>query len=281
MAGAWWQQWDQMRLVTMLGLLTAIVLAALLYGYFKPRQGRRLGLALALLGVVVGTIITVNAVRPESNFYGPVVSYAGTSQKVVALTFDDGPYPPYTDKILDALQQYQVRATFFVIGQNVDKYPALVRREVTQGHEVGNHTYHHYDLLKMGRGNISREIDLGSAAIARATGRPPTLLRPPHGFRDPAVMEAAEVRHLTVVEWSVMSRDWTNPGVDAIVMRTLAHVHNGSVILLHDGDGTAQRASREQTVAATRLIVAALQQQGYKFVTVSELAHMGMRVRRP
>ena len=281
MAGALWQQLDQMRLITMLGLLTAVVLAALLYGYFQPQRGRRLGLYLALAGMIAGAVITINAVRPESNFYGPVVSYAGTTQKVVALTFDDGPYPPYTSQILDVLQQYQVKATFFVVGQNADKYPALVRQEVAQGHEVGNHTYHHYDLLKMGRGNIAQEIDLGSAAIARAAGRPPVLLRPPHGFRDPAVMEAAEARHLMVVEWSVMSRDWTNPGVDAIVMRTLARVHDGSVILLHDGDGTAQRASREQTVAATRLIVAALQQQGYKFVTVSELAQMGVRVRRP
>lgn len=281
MVGALWQQLDQMRLITMLGLLTAVVLAALLYGYFQPQRGRRLGLSLAMVGMIVGAVITINAVRPESNFYGPVVSYAGTTQKVVALTFDDGPYPPYTSQILDVLQQYQVKATFFVIGQNVDKYPDLVRREVAQEHEVGNHTYHHYDLLKMGRGNIAQEIDLGSAAIARATGRPPSLLRPPHGFRDPAVMEAAEARRLTVVEWSVMSRDWTNPGVDAIVMRTLARVHNGSIILLHDGDGTAQRASREQTVAATRLIVSTLQQQGYKFVTVSELAQMGVQVRRP
>lgn len=280
MAEILWAPFDQMRLVTMLGVLTAVVLTALVFDYCHPRRSRRLGLYLALAGMVAGAVVTINAVRPDSNFYGPVVSYAGTSQKVVALTFDDGPYPPYTGAILDILRTYQVPATFFVIGQNVDKYPELVRREVAEGHEVGNHTYHHYDLLKTGRQNIAREIDLASDAIARAAGVRVTLLRPPHGFRDPAVMEAAEARHLAVVEWSVMSRDWTNPGVEAIVMRTLARVHSGSVILLHDGDGVAQRASREQTVEATRLIIQALQQQGYKFVTVSELIRAGVRVQQ-
>ncbi|MBP2652661.1 MAG: polysaccharide deacetylase [Firmicutes bacterium] len=260
------------RLVSILGVLTVIVLLGLTLDYLgKLQRPFRLGLWVALLGIAAGGLFTFMAVRPVGHFYGPVFSELKTAQKVVALTFDDGPYPPYTDQILDILKEARVPATFFVVGLNAQKYPDLLRRIVAEGHQVGNHTYHHLDLLKADSVAISKEVDSTNATIMDITGKGTLLVRPPHGFRDALVMEMMAERKLSVVEWSVASRDWTNPGVETIVDRTLSKVKNGAIILLHDGDGVEQAASRAQTVEATRRIIRELKAEGYTFVTVSEI----------
>ena len=260
------------RLVSILGVLTVIVLIGLTLDYLgKLQRPFRLGLWVALFGIAAGGLFTFMAVRPVGHFYGPVFSDLKTARKVVALTFDDGPYPPYTEQILDVLKEAHVPATFFVVGVNAQKYPELVRRIVDEGHQVGNHTYHHFDLLKSDSAAIAQEVDSTSAAILEITGSKTLLVRPPHGFRDALVMEMMVERKLSVVEWSVASRDWTNPGVEAIVDRTLRKVKNGAIILLHDGDGVEQTASRAQTVEATRRIICELKDKGYTFVTVSEI----------
>lgn len=262
----------KIRLINMLGLLTIIVIAGLVLDYRNVlKKPMRIGMSLAILGITAGIFLTLSAVLPENDVFGRVFSNTKTTQKVVALTFDDGPYPPYTEQVLDVLKEYHVPATFFVVGQNVEKYPELVKRIADEGHQIGNHTYHHIDLLKANRKVIAEEIDNTSKAILSAAGISPRLMRPPHGFRDPVVMEMMAERNLKVVEWSVMSRDWTNPGVDAIVERTVKKVKNGSIILLHDGDGITSQASRIQSVEAARRIIQILSAQGYKFVTVDEI----------
>ncbi len=262
----------KIRLVSMLGLLTVIVLGGLILDYRKMlRRPIRMGIGLAFIGIAAGAFLTLSAVLPENHVFGQVFFESQTNKKIVALTFDDGPYSPYTEQLLDVLKEYEVPATFFVVGQNVEKNPELVKRIVDEGHQLGNHTYHHVDLLKIDRKTIEEEIDRTNKVIKAATGTVPHLMRPPHGFRDPVVMEIMATRGLKVVEWSIMSRDWTNPGVEAIVERTLAKVKNGSIILLHDGDGIASKASRAQTVEATRRIIQTLSVQGYKFVTVDEI----------
>ncbi|MDD4600065.1 hypothetical protein SDC9_14727 [bioreactor metagenome] len=261
-----------MRLISMLGIITVVVLIGLIIDYFyMVRKPVRLGLGIAVLGIMLGLGLTLSAVLPENHVYGTVFSEGRPTQKVVALTFDDGPYPPYTNQILDILQEYHVPATFFMVGKNVEKHPDLVLRVQQAGHQLGNHTYNHIDLLKANRKLMEREVDYTNKAIADITGQRPHVVRPPHGFRDPMVMETMADRRLKVVEWSVMSRDWTNPGVEAIVSRTINKVQNGSVILLHDGDGIASSASRAQTVEATRQIIRELLAQGYQFVTVDEI----------
>ncbi|AJQ25877.1 polysaccharide deacetylase family protein [Pelosinus fermentans] len=260
------------RLINMLGLLTIIVIAGLVLDYRNVlKKPMRIGMSLAILGITTGIFLTLSAVLPENHVFGRVFSNTKTTQKVVALTFDDGPYPPYTEQVLDVLKEYHVPATFFVVGQNVDKYPELVKRIADEGHQIGNHTYHHIDLLKANRKVIAEEIDNTNKAILAAAGIKPHLMRPPHGFRDPVVMEMMAERNLKVVEWSVMSRDWTNPGVDVIVERTVKKVKNGSIILLHDGDGITSQASRIQSVEAARRIIQILSEQGYTFVTVDEI----------
>jgi peptidoglycan/xylan/chitin deacetylase (PgdA/CDA1 family) len=262
----------KMPLISILAVLTVVVLVGLVLDYLRLlRRPVRLGLWLAMLGIIAGFVFTLHAVLPGNHFYGPTFSEVKTSQKIVALTFDDGPYPPYTAQVLDILREEGVPATFFVIGRNVAKYPDLVRRTVAEGHQVGNHTFNHVDLLKADRATIADEVDRTQKVIAAVTGAPAKVVRPPHGFRDAVVLEVMAERGLKVVEWSVLSRDWTNPGVETIVKRTLDKVKSGAVILLHDGDGVAGAAPRAQTVAAAREIIRALKAQGYKFVTVDEI----------
>ncbi len=264
------------RLITMLGLLTLITLVGLLIDYLRlVRHPFRLGLWLAFSSIVLGLILTYHALLPDNHLYGQVFSKTKTDQKVVALTFDDGPYLPYTAQILDVLQEYQVTATFFIIGQNAAKHPQLIDRILAEGHQLGNHTWQHLDLLKVDREVIEQEVDRTTRLIKRLTGQQPIAVRPPHGFRDPLVMDVMAQKGLQVVEWSVLARDWTNPGVDVIVRRIVHNVTSGSIILLHDGDGVQQAAPRAQTVEATRHIVRELTHQGYRFVTVQDMLKNG------
>jgi peptidoglycan/xylan/chitin deacetylase (PgdA/CDA1 family) len=262
----------KMSLISILAVLTVVVLVGLLLDYLRLlKRPARLGLWLAILGIIAGCVFTLNAVLPGNRFYGPTFSEVKTSQKIVALTFDDGPYPPYTGRVLDILREEGVPATFFVIGKNAEKHPELVRRIIAEGHQVGNHTYNHLDLLKADRATIADEVDRTNKVIAAITGSPAKVVRPPHGFRDAVVLEVMAERGMKVVEWSVLSRDWTNPGVETIAQRTLDKVKSGAVILLHDGDGIAAGSPRDQTVAATRLIIRELKARGYNFVTVDEI----------
>lgn len=260
------------RLTSILGLLTVVVILSLLLDYFRLlKRPARLGLWLALVCIAAGFGLTLQAVLPGNQFYGFAFSEVATEEKVVALTFDDGPYPPYTEQLLDVLREANVPATFFLLGQNAEKHPAIVARIAAEGHQIGNHTYSHVDLLKLSRAQVAAEIDRTQRILTAITGKAPEVMRPPHGFRDAVIMEVMAERNLKVVEWSVMSRDWVNPGVEEIVSRTLNGVRNGAIILLHDGDGIASTASRVQTIEATRRIIRELKGQGYHFVTVNEI----------
>lgn len=261
-----------MRLISMLGLLTGIVIIGLALDYlYIARRPVRWGLYVAIAGILCGVGLTLTAVLPENNIYGRVFCQGDIKNKVVALTFDDGPYPPYTEQILDILNADDVKATFFIVGKNAAQHPELVRRIFMEGHQIGNHTYHHIDLLKANRQTVIEELERTNDVLLSITGVKPHIVRPPHGFRDPVVLEVMAGLGLKVVEWSVMSRDWTNPGVEKIVNRTLDKITNGSVVLLHDGDGIRSEASRAQTVAAVRLIIEHLKTEGYRFVTVDDI----------
>lgn len=261
-----------MRLTTLLAIATILILTALLLDYFHIlRRPWRPALASAIALILWGVFLTINAVWPTSSFYGAVFYQGSQSGKVVALTFDDGPNPPYTLELLDLLDRNQVPATFFLIGQNVAAYPDIAREIARRGYSIGSHTYSHSDLLKLADTQVAWEMDQANVVIEQATGMQPALLRPPHGFRDPLILTKAAERGLTVVQWSVMAEDWKKPGVDAIVSRVMDNIQNGSIVLLHDGDGIISGGDRSQTVASTEIIIQRLRQQGYRFVTVKEL----------
>jgi peptidoglycan-N-acetylglucosamine deacetylase len=233
---------------------------------------RRLLLATALMTAIA--VFVVNAETPGGQAFGPVVARVRADQPVVALTFDDGP-SAYTAQVLDILARYQVKATFFVIGMNVEKYPDLARRIVAEGHAIGNHTYSHPLLGPVEiPSRFEHELERADLAIEAATGVRTRLFRPPRGLRSPWMMRRARSDGYQVVTWSVSPDDWRHPPSSVIVQRVLDRVRPGAIVLLHDGLETRASPHQENTVAALPAILAGLQARGYRFVTVPELLKM-------
>jgi peptidoglycan/xylan/chitin deacetylase (PgdA/CDA1 family) len=185
---------------------------------------------------------------------------APAKTKWVYLTFDDGPSPKYTAQILKILQAYKVRATFFVVGQNVKRYPALTRRADQRGPSVQSHTWSHPNLTKVSRAAFKYQIRTTDRYVRAQTGYTPRCLRPPDGATNRVVAKRAATLGKTIKLWSVDPRDWSRPGKSVIARRVLAKVRSGSVILLHDGGG-----NRSQTVAALPTILKTLKARGYVF----------------
>jgi peptidoglycan/xylan/chitin deacetylase (PgdA/CDA1 family) len=188
-----------------------------------------------------------------------------TARKVVALTFDDGP-GPYTPLVMDALESAHVPATFFLIGQHGQEYPDEVAAEKAAGFEVENHTWDHRLLTEMPYETILREITATEAVIG-----PTRFLRPPGGYYEPPVRDAAASLGMMIIRWDVDTRDWERQDVPWILSRVESEVHPGSIILMHDGIMPGGGDTRSATVAAIPQVVAWLRSQGYSFVTVDQL----------
>ena len=152
----------------------------------------------------------------------------------VALTFDDGPHPRSTPALLDLLSEHRAVATFFVVGQLAARHPELIAEIAGRGHAIGNHTWSHLTLPRLGRARIAAELDRCQDAVAAVTGVAPRLVRPPYGRRDVRVYRVARERGLVPVMWSLDGRDWLRP-TEAGVSRRLARAKARDVILLHDG----------------------------------------------
>jgi peptidoglycan-N-acetylglucosamine deacetylase len=179
---------------------------------------------------------------------------------VVYLTFDDGPTPEYTPRVLDLLARHRAQATFFVIGRSAAAHPELVRRAYAAGHGVGGHTWSHRRLTGLTGARLEAEVGAGNAAIRRATGAPVRCLRPPYATVDAASAQRIRALGLRLVLWDVDSNDWRRPGAAAIAGRVLGRVRAGDVVLLHDGGG-----NREQTITALRQVLASLSARGFRF----------------
>jgi peptidoglycan/xylan/chitin deacetylase (PgdA/CDA1 family) len=241
---------------------------------------KKYALLVGLLGVAF--YLGYQAVEaPANQIFGRTLVNGPLDRREVALTYDDGPNPPYTDRILDVLRAERVHATFFVVGRAVVADPAVVRRIVREGHAIGNHTWDHRHLLVETPATMRSELTRTDNAIFAAAGVRTRLLRPPFGARDFAVLGEARQLGYTVVMWSVpLPNDWEQPGGATIAERVLDKVGDGSIIVLHDGNrGIVCRAThaspalcdRSQDVAATRLIVERLRARGFRFVTVPQL----------
>lgn len=188
-----------------------------------------------------------------------------SGEKVVALTFDDGPNPTYTRQILDILQRENAKATFFVIGRVAQGQPDLMRRIAAEGHEFGNHTWTHR-MRFADSATAAQEIDNTSALIHRLTGKTTRLYRPPGGTLNNGLDARARGLGYAIVMWSHDTSDWRRPAASTIVQRAIANAQPGNIILMHDGGG-----DRRATVAALPQIIQTLRQQGYRFATVQEL----------
>ena len=185
----------------------------------------------------------------------------------IAMTFDDGPSPETTPRLLDILKQRNIKATFFMIGQNAERNPAIVKRILAEGHEIGNHSWTHPQLSKLSDDRVTEEINKTQNAIKDASGYTPVLMRPPYGAITARQKDWIEKQFgLNVIIWSVDPFDWKRPGASVIEERILAGARPGAIVLSHD--------IHKQTVDAMPATLDALAAKGFKFVTVSQLIAM-------
>jgi peptidoglycan/xylan/chitin deacetylase (PgdA/CDA1 family) len=208
---------------------------------------------------VVPKVAAKTTPAPSSKSAAPQKTTEKTSNPAVSkgtvyLTIDDGP-GSYNDSLLDILKRYNVHATFYVIGRNVDRYPQSTARILSEGHSIGNHSFTHGELSKLTYDAILKELTDTQASIKKASGKTPTLFRPPYGSQNATVLKAVTDLGLSNNLWSVDPRDWSKPGVSVITQRVLDGLQPGAVILLH--------VLHQQTVDALPSIIEGIRAQGY------------------
>ncbi len=187
-----------------------------------------------------------------------------TSLPYIAMTYDDGPHPQNTPRLLDMLRERNIKATFYVIGRSVNLYPQIVRRIVAEGHEIGNHTWSHPKLTALSNSQVRRELSKTRDAIVAASGVKPRTMRPPYGAlrQSQRAWIFKEFGYPTIL-WDVDPEDWRRPGVSVVTSRIVNRTRNGSIILAHD--------LHKPTVDAMPATLDGLLRRGFKFVTVSQL----------
>lgn len=204
-----------------------------------------------ILMVMIGTVVYVNQ---------EVRGMEKKDTKKAALTFDDGPNPEYTPKLLDGLKERNVKATFFLLGEAVEDYPKLAKRIYKEGHLIGNHTYDHVNLGNLCEDAACSEVKKTNEIIKKVTGYTPEYIRPPFGeWKDGIDSDVTMIKVL----WNVDPLDWATGNADAVVERVVKNCKDNDIILMHDAS--------ESSVRAALRIVDVLQEQGYEFVTVDQL----------
>jgi len=207
--------------------------------------------------------------------WGPKISQrviwrAPIHERKIALTFDDGPHPVYTPKVLEVLERFKVPATFFLIGKHVQNNLTLARETVQAGHEVGNHTFTHRRLWRLTDINMFDEIKRTDEVLRNLNGVAPRFLRPPMGAFSKRVLNNVESVGYKTVIGNVYPRDSHLPSKEKILSRVLSRIIKGSIIILHDG-GNTNHVDRSRTIWAAERFIPELQERGFEFVTLSDL----------
>jgi peptidoglycan/xylan/chitin deacetylase (PgdA/CDA1 family) len=228
-------------------------------------------IALAAAGIAVAGLAAHGTWHRNSWLFGPVLNRLPASCNAVAITFDDGPNPDATPRILDVLREEGVSATFFVLGRHAERWPGLVRRMTEEGHQLGNHGYWHRKLHRRLPSYVRDDLTRGTEAIVQASGGVrPRVFRAPHGFRNPWVTPIAASLGQRTIGWSLGVWDSARPGASEIARRALNGLHAGSILLLHDGDGYDPDGDRLQTAEALPMIIRGLRDRGLQFTTLPE-----------
>lgn len=231
------------------------------------RKKKLMGIAaLCLTAVIaVGTVFTAGAVQASAKATQLPVYSVETQEKKITLGINCAWDEPKIEELLDILDKYQAKATFFVVGQWCYKYPDLVKLIAERGHEVGNHSDTHPDMTKMSREQIAADIEAAGAKIEKLTGKRPTMFRAPSGAYNDLVIETARGLGYEVIQWDVDSVDWKDPAVEKIVTRVTEKSGPGSICLFHAG--------KTNTLEALPQILEQLTKEGYTFVPAGELVY--------
>ena len=231
---------------------------------------------LETLAIITGTAVAIGLVGGyyaaysiRSQVFGKTIWRGKTNSKAIALTFDDGPSED-TESVLDVLREYDVKATFFMIGSQVERLPDVARRVVREGHQIGNHSLSHSIYLYQAPSATKRELEESQQVIARVTGVTPTVARPPCGVRTPVYFATARRLGLKTIQWTVTGFDWKPISAKEIAENVLKEVLPGSIVLLHDGDDTL-KSNRVETTRALPLIIEGVRSKNLKITALKEL----------
>lgn len=248
----------------------------------KSRSRRSPARYLFAIPLIIIGVFVYGYFAPDSQVFGQVYYATSTPQKLIAVTFDDGPNEPYTSEILSILTTYGVNATFFAVGKNVELYPDTARQIVANGNALENHSYSHNPEHALTDGGAA-DAATAQKAIANVTGVIPHIYRPPNGRKSPWELQLIGKDNLETVTWSDTANDqhvigyWGTPKADEFAKQILAKARPGVIILLHDGYGLHHNdaeSDKTLTVQALPLIIEGLQKEGYTFVTVPQLLHI-------
>jgi peptidoglycan/xylan/chitin deacetylase (PgdA/CDA1 family) len=265
-------RWSLDRDAMAVAAVAVVALPALLsIAAVRPRAGGRLaaGVAAAVLALGAGTVAYAGATTPSAGWFGALVSHGPRDQRMVAITFDDGPDPPYTLEVARVLDDRGVKGTFFTVGKALEARPDISRALLADGHLLANHSYHHDAVrwLDPSYGELGSTQD----AFKRTLGVCPAFFRPPHGTHTPFMTRQADQRGMTVVTWDVSAADWATDDPALVARRVLDKVRPGSIILLHDGLDGHIGADRSVVVAALPMILDGLRERGLQPVTLDKL----------
>ncbi len=236
--------------------------------YFIISKKGMITALIIILGVIVGVLCVAfgePAVAASASQKKLPIYSVKRDDKKIALSFDAAWGADLTDSILSILEKHNVKTTFFVVGKWAEQYPDKVKALSDAGHEVENHSYGHPHMTNMSKEDMINELERCNAKIEEITGKHPTLLRPPYGDYNNAVIEAAEQCSMHTIQWSVDSLDWKGISADDIVKRVVPKVTNGSIVLFHNAG--------EHTPEALPAILESLISEGYEIVPVSELIY--------
>ncbi|MGD9591457.1 MAG: polysaccharide deacetylase family protein [Candidatus Berkiella sp.] len=197
---------------------------------------------------------------------GEPIRHIKTTEKVVALTFDDGPDKPYTEQILAVLDKHNVKATFFVLGGNAKAYPELIKKIMASGHDLGNHTMSHTQMKNKSVETMRNDIANVDVILRNIGYKGEITFRAPFGITSPNLKTALQQLDKRMVLFTFLPQDWTKISADQIYANVMKQMKPGLIITLHDGGNR-----RENTVKATEMLIQNLQKQGYRFMTVSEI----------
>jgi len=228
-----------------------------------------LSLAIIILGSVCFCIFFDQAILTRRG----TIYRVQTNKKHVVLTFDDGPSPIWTPKILDELKNENIKATFFMIGHHVQKYPEIAKRVAQEGHTIGNHGYAHSVMLYYKPAEIEEEIKYTEHVIKEITGVTTKYFRPPKAWLRRTIKEKIKSMGYETVLWSLNSKDWVSFNHKTITRYISKHIKNGDILLFHDSGNvtSTEGGSRLQTVKTISLLARVLREKGFKFISIEEL----------